>query len=31
MNLDKLINICILSVSGATDQIPTGMPNGDEF
>ena len=31
MNLDKLINICILSVYGATDQIPTGMPNGDEF
>ena len=31
MNLDKLIHICILSVYGATDQIPTGMPNGDEF
>ena len=31
MNLEKLIHICILSVYGATDQIPTGMPNGDEF
>ena len=30
MNLEKLINICILSVSGATDQIPTGKPNGEK-
>ena len=30
MNLEKLIHICILSVYGATDQIPTGMPNGEK-